>query len=136
MKILLSIKPEYVHKIFSGEKKFEYRKSIFKNQLVKTIVVYSTMPEGKIIGEFEIGDVLQENPASLWDKTWKHGGVEQSFFDEYFWGREKGYAISVKKVMRYAEPLDPRHLFGKFTAPQSFMYLKEEQAIKLAHVIT
>ena len=33
MKILLSIKPEYAHKIFSGEKKFEYRKIIFKKNI-------------------------------------------------------------------------------------------------------
>ena len=30
MKVLLSIKPEFVEKIFSGEKRFEYRKNIFK----------------------------------------------------------------------------------------------------------
>ena len=32
MKVLLSIKPEYVDKIFSGEKRYEYRKSMFKNK--------------------------------------------------------------------------------------------------------
>ena len=30
MKVLLSIKPEFVEKIFSGEKRFEYRKFAFK----------------------------------------------------------------------------------------------------------
>lgn len=40
---LLSIKPEYVDKIFSGKKGYEHRKAIFK-QDIKTIVVYSTQP--------------------------------------------------------------------------------------------
>ena len=52
MKVLLSIKPEFVEKIFSGEKRFEYRKSIFKQQNIDTIVIYSTMPVGMIVGEF------------------------------------------------------------------------------------
>lgn len=33
MKVLLSIKPEFVEKIFAGEKKFEYRRTIFKKML-------------------------------------------------------------------------------------------------------
>ena len=33
--ILMSIKPEYVNKIFSGEKKYEYRKRICKNNIEK-----------------------------------------------------------------------------------------------------
>jgi len=37
MKILLSIKPEYAEKIFAGTKKYEFRRSIFKNPDVKTV---------------------------------------------------------------------------------------------------
>lgn len=57
MKVLLSIKPEYAYKIFSGEKKFEYRKIIFKKK-IKSVIVYATKPVGKIIGEFEIEDII------------------------------------------------------------------------------
>ena len=32
-KILMSIKPEYVDKIFSGEKKYEYRKRLCKKKI-------------------------------------------------------------------------------------------------------
>ena len=49
MKILLSIKPEFVKEIFSGKKKFEYRKSIFTNKKVTSVIVYSTMPVGQIV---------------------------------------------------------------------------------------
>lgn len=34
MKVLLSIKPEYVEKILDGTKKFEFRKGIFKTQML------------------------------------------------------------------------------------------------------
>ena len=36
MKIVLSIKPEYAEKIFSGSKKYEFRRMIFKAPDVKT----------------------------------------------------------------------------------------------------
>ena len=36
MKVVISIKPEFANKIFDGTKKFEFRKSIFKNEDVKT----------------------------------------------------------------------------------------------------
>ena len=135
MKILLSIKPDYVQKIFSGEKKFEYRKVIFKNSLVKSIVVYATMPVGKIIGEFEVGPILQEHPSKLWDKTKEYGGVEQDFFDDYFRGRETAYAIPVKNIKKYNKPIDPRLVFDKFTAPQSFFYLKDDHINELDKII-
>ena len=61
MKILLSIKPEFVEEIFSGRKKFEYRKAIFTNKKVTSVIVYSTMPVGKIVGEFTIEEVLVMN---------------------------------------------------------------------------
>ena len=51
MKVLLSIKPEFVKEIFEGRKKFEYRKSIFTKD-VTSVIVYSTKPEGMIVGEF------------------------------------------------------------------------------------
>ena len=62
MKVLLSIKPEYAEKIFSGEKRYEFRKAVFKNQLIQTVVVYATMPVGKIIGEFNIKQILKDEP--------------------------------------------------------------------------
>lgn len=53
MRVLLSIKPEFVEKIFSGEKLYEYRKATFKNEDISSVVIYSTMPVGKIVGEFK-----------------------------------------------------------------------------------
>ena len=39
MKAILSIRPEYVDRILSGEKKYEFRKRIFKREDVDTIVI-------------------------------------------------------------------------------------------------
>lgn len=123
MKVLLSIKPEYANKIFSGEKKYEFRKIAFKKLGIETVVVYSTMPVGKIIGEFSIKKIHKDSPQSIWNKTKKHSGVEEVFFNDYYFGRNTAVAIEVENPVLYEEPINPKEKFDKFTAPQSFMYL-------------
>lgn len=124
MKILLSIKPEFVDQIFNGQKKYEYRKSIFSKKNVRTVVIYSTMPVGKIVGEFNISSIIEESPEKLWNETELLSGISKSFFDEYFKDRAKGYALKIGKLKKYKEPIDPFQMFEKFVAPQSFRYIE------------
>lgn len=123
MKVLLSIKPEYADRILSGEKRFEFRKALFKKSDVKTVVIYATLPVGKVVGEFEIGEILNESPSKLWRSTREHSGITKSFFEKYFRGRKAGYAIGVKAAIRYETPLDLQALIPGGVAPQSFRYL-------------
>lgn len=123
MKVLLSIKPEYAEKIFSGEKRYEFRKAVFKNQHIQTVVVYATMPVGKIIGEFNIKQILKDEPEHIWEITKEFSGINKSFFNEYFNGRNFAFAIEVDKPKLYKKPINPKEEFERFTAPQSFMYL-------------
>lgn len=123
MKVLLSIKPQFVEEIFNGNKKFEYRKSIFKRKDITSVVIYSTMPVGKIVGEFDIEDILEEHPKKLWEKTKNYSGITEDFYDSYFTGRDKGYAIKIKSLNKYDEPKCPHEMYGNFTAPQSFKYV-------------
>jgi len=123
MKVLLSIKPEYAAKILSGEKRFEFRKAIFKDPKVQTVVIYATMPIGKVIGEFDIGAVHSARPDALWRKTREFSGITRKFFDQYFWGRETAYAIEVKAVRKYRTPVDLGSLVPHGSPPQSFFYL-------------
>lgn len=125
MKILLSIKPEFVEEIFSGRKKFEYRKAIFANKEVTSVLVYSTMPVGKIVGEFTIEDVLVDEPQSIWRKTKRFSGITKHFFDEYFTGRSRAYAIKVGTLLLYDEPINPYEKWDSFVPPQSFRYVDE-----------
>lgn len=122
MKILLSINPEYVDKIFSGEKKIEYRRSIFKNKEIKTIVIYSTSPIKKIVGEFTIKKIIKDAPIKLWNLSPKSSGISEKKFYEYFKDKKEGYAIIIDKVIKYDNYKLLEDLSIK-TAPQSFIYL-------------
>jgi len=123
MKVVLSIKPEFAFKIFEGTKKFEFRKAIFKNSNVKSVIVYASSPVQKVIGEFEIGEILNDDLDTLWNRTKKYSGITEDFFYEYFSEKETGFAIRVKKKKKYkvAKCLWSDY---KLNPPQSFAYLK------------
>ena len=125
MRVLLSIRPEFATKIFNGLKKYEYRRIIFKDRNVKTVIVYASMPTKLIIGEFEIEDILHEELPNLWAKTKNHAGISQEVFSEYFSDKSKGYAIKVKSPILYDEPL-PLNRLRVLTPPQSFSYLPSQ----------
>jgi predicted transcriptional regulator len=121
----LSIKPEFVEKIFDGTKRYEYRKIQFKQTSVRTVVVYSTQPVGQIVGEFDIDEILCDEPLALWETTHDGAGIDAAFFGQYFLGRERAVAIKIGSTRLYDPPLDPNDLFENFVAPQSFRYISE-----------
>ncbi|MDF3919295.1 ASCH domain-containing protein [Salinicola salarius] len=123
MKVLLSIKPEYANSILDGTKHFEFRKSIFKRKGVEKVVIYATMPVGKVVGEFDVGGVLSLKPDDLWNETKDNAGVSFSFFSSYFFGREKGFAIKVKNPTRYDQPCELNDILPNAVPPQSYRYL-------------
>jgi predicted transcriptional regulator len=123
MKVLLSIKPEFALKIFDGSKRYEYRRAIFKNQEVSRVIVYASDPIKQIIGEFEIEDILHEEPQSLWVKTKHHAGISEKRFFNYFINKSKGYAIKVKATRVYNDPLSLSS-FMISSPPQSYVYLR------------
>ena len=123
IKVLLSIKPEFVEKIFNGEKKFEYRKVLFKNNEVNRIVIYASSPVKKVVGEFEIGEILHTTKNELWESTQEKSGITKEFFDDYFSEKEFAYAIEIKEIEQYQEPKSLKEDFKILNAPQSFQYL-------------
>ena len=123
MKILLSIKPNYVAKIICGAKLYEFRRTLYRRKDVKTIVVYSSSPVCRVVGEIEIEDVLCDSPERLWNKTHRAAGITKDKYEKYFQGRDLGYAIKIKAYHPYPEPLKLCEMYPGVTAPQSFCYV-------------
>ena len=122
MKVLLSIKPEFAEKIFSGEKKFEFRRSIFKNRNVKKILVYASSPVQKVIGEFEIDEIVHQDIETLWDMTSSHSGISKEYFTSYFAGKQQGFAIKIKNLRKFKTAQCIRTQYNAHP-PQSFVYV-------------
>lgn len=120
--ILMSIKPEYVAKIFSGDKKYEYRKRTSKEKIDK-IIVYSTTPVKKVVGELIIKNILYDKKDTVWKKTSKYGGISKEKYNEYYKNYDNAIAYEIEKVIVYDKPktLDDYNIKK---APQSYVYLK------------
>lgn len=124
MKILLSIKPEYVKQILNGTKRFEYRKRIFKNRNVNVVVIYATKPIGKVVGEFSIRGIIKDNPNKIWSLTNEYSGISKTSFDNYFGDVQEGFAIEIDHFRKYKKELELSEVSQKVkNAPQSFIYI-------------
>ena len=124
MKVLLSIKPQYARQIFEGHKRYEYRRSLFKREDIRHVIVYASAPVKKVIGEFEIQDIMHKDIETLWAETSASSGISKSAFFGYFSDKDKGYAIEIGKVREYEKPLSLGGHYG-IRPPQSFAYLYE-----------
>ena len=120
--LLLSIKPEYVEKILQGEKKFEYRKRLAKED-VSYIYVYSTAPSMKVVASVHIEGHLSDSPTALWEKTKAAAGISRAKFRDYFRGCKTAYAYKLGKVEVFESPKNLSD-FGVAVAPQSFVDIK------------
>lgn len=123
--ILISINPIYVERILNGTKRYEYRRILAQRE-VKSLIIYSTWPIKEIVGEVEVLETVEMAPSSLWEKTKKNAGISRNKYREYFRGQNKAYAYVLGQVTKYE--VGKRLIdIGIEKAPQSFLYLKQEQ---------
>lgn len=122
MTVLLSIKPQFVERIFDGTKKYEFRRTIFKQKNVQRVVVYASSPIQKIIGEFEIDEILNDSLDNIWEITHQYSGISKQFYYEYFQDKEKAFAIRIGKIKKY-KTFKTLKEYNINHAPQSFVYL-------------
>lgn len=123
MRVLLSIKPIHVDNILSGTKIFEFRRRIFARRDISTVLIYCTKPVGRFVGEFDIADIIEDEPERLWVSTERGSGITKSYFDSYFAGRKKAYALKIGELRIFDEPIVPADVIDEFTPPQSYMYV-------------
>ncbi len=120
--ILLSINPVHVENIMNGTKRYEFRKNACKKQVDK-ILIYSTTPVMKVVGEAEVEDILIDQPEIIWEKTQRKSGIDKSFFDQYYADRKQAVAYKLKNIKKYEKPRELKE-YGINNAPQSFQYVE------------
>lgn len=126
MRVLLSINPVHVENIRLGVKIFEFRRRIFARRDIRTVVMYCTKPVGRLVGEFDIAKIHEDSPEALWISTAPGSGISKDFFDAYFEGRSKAFALEIGETRFYENPIEPTEWFGDFTPPQSYMYVPSQ----------
>lgn len=123
-KILMPINPIHVEKIMSGTKKYEYRKILPKKTNIDTMLIYSTSPIKKVIGEAEILEIIIDNKEIVWNKTKDNSGINKEFYDKYYQNKDFAVAYKLGKIKKYDNPKDLKE-FNINYYPQSFVYIDE-----------
>ena len=130
--ILLSIHPEFVAKIRSGEKRFEFRTRAPGALAADPLVaVYATAPAGAVVGYFRVATVLSFPPSALWERTKDAAGISRARFRAYFKGRTIAHALEIAEYRDFANAVSIEDFRGCGTPPQSFILLTPEQRRRL-----
>ena len=119
--ILIAINPEHVENIFNGSKKYEYRKIRCKQDIDK-IIIYSTYPIMKVVGEAKVEKILEDSPDNIWEETKKYSGIDLKFYQKYFKDKSKAIAYKLTNIKKYNDPKELSS-YGIKAAPQSFIYV-------------
>ena len=127
--ILLSIKPEFGEMIICGKKRYEYRRRLC-NQPIDCMYLYVTAPVKKVVAKVVVSGKLSGEKEWIWNQTKNFAGIDKCYFDSYFSGRMQAGAYCLGNVEVYKQPLELKDM-GIPAAPQSFVYLSEEQVVNL-----
>lgn len=124
--IIIPIKPVYANAILSGEKTVEFRKNKIPTN-IKTMVLYSTKQEQKIVGYFNVKDCEVAPPDELWRKYGRVGHISFNDFNSYYKGKKLGKCFLVKDVYQFKTPILLENCASISKAPQSFAYLLQSE---------
>lgn len=93
------------------------------DRFIKDVSLEKTEDELLLREVDEIETILGDTPDKIWKQTRLHAGISREFYDEYFRGRDKAYAIKISTARKYR---NPRTLadYGLRSAPQSFAYVE------------
>lgn len=129
--VLLSVRPEWVRLILSGEKTLEIRKSFPKLELPFTVYVYQTLPksgdwnerDGRVVASFECREIVPGCENRNVFTACRLGRLTLKQLSEYSSGKPLfGWKISNLRVFR--EPL-PLSIFGVTKAPQNYRFVSK-----------
>lgn len=125
--LLISIHPEYVAKILSGEKRFEFRKTC-PTAKISHLVIYATAPMQQWVAVAEVESILIGSTYSLWEKTKRAAGITRSAFRKYYAGRSQGVAFKLGRVFALSAE---DSLEIKTSGPQSYSFFPTKKFLRL-----
>jgi predicted transcriptional regulator len=137
--ILISIKPEFVEKIFNGEKTIELRKCKPSAKMDDLVIIYCTQPIKAIVGVCKIENILELSPEYLWNKYSKNLGVTEKQYWDYYENNQKAIGIFLKEVSQLVDnvPLkNIKSIYPTFSPPQTFKYFSKQSFLHLFKQIT
>jgi predicted transcriptional regulator len=86
------------------------------------MIIYSTSPIAKVVGEVEVLDILVDMPDEIWKLTQNYSGVSKTFYEDYYKNKKFAVGFMLGNVTIYDKPKNLKDI-GINYIPQSFIYL-------------
>ncbi|PZX52564.1 ASCH domain-containing protein [Algoriphagus chordae] len=132
--ILVSIKPEFVEKIFDGTKKIELRKVSPHVEPGDLMIVYSTSPEMAIVGVCQIEKVIRSTPKEIWNSHSEVLGIDETRFFDYYSESSRAVGIVINSAKRLKSKISLESIkrkFPRFAPPQTYKYYSKDVIFNL-----
>lgn len=132
--LLLSIRPRYAEKIFSGEKTVELRRTKPRVEAGDLVLVYTSSPRCALTGAFVVANVVTGSPEIIWRKCGSKAQIDSAAFNAYYEGARSAFAIGIERAWTFNCPVTLRELRRRmkgFHPPQSYRYLPGSTASSL-----
>lgn len=126
---LVSIYSDHAERIYSGEKRFEFRTKKPARK-VDYLALYETSPMQSVTGFARISSILEGSPREVWEKTREGAGISYEYFMGYFEEKKKAIAYCLDSPCRFRSGLSLKEI-GVSGPPQSFQYLSDEALKKI-----
>jgi predicted transcriptional regulator len=123
--LFLSIQAEHAKRIYEGKKIFELRKALPRTPFRRTFLYESGT--GLVTGCFDVAEVLEQPIDELW-RTVGEAGTTRERFLAYFTNARVGFAIAIRRAVRFRVPLPVdllRRADAKFRVPISSLLLRD-----------
>ena len=118
--VLFSIHPEHAAAIYTGAKRYEFRRCRVHLHAGDRVLIYETLPVGLVTGEFTVGPIYIGGAASLLAFTRNASGVGAATYLE---GAVVATAISVVNPRKWATASSLEAVGAPTRAPQSYRFL-------------
>jgi len=119
---LLSIHPPYAEAIFEGRKLVEFRRWRLASD-VSAVVVYATQPLARVVGSFEVLEVVEDTPIGLWRRYASCAGIDRQAYLAYFDRATRAFGIRVRNAARLPRPRLLGEILPGARPPQGVQYL-------------
>ncbi|HEY0744604.1 MAG TPA: hypothetical protein VGD40_24220 [Chryseosolibacter sp.] len=141
--LLMSVRPEYIKKIFNGDKLIEIRRRFNHKWSNRRVTLYSSHPTKAVVGYAIIQSVVSDSPRNIWNTYGSQLGCNKNEFDSYTSGLQKVFAIQLNEIQPYKTPMLLSQLSWfldkTLVPPQSYSSLKENRtwlnAITIADIL-
>jgi predicted transcriptional regulator len=119
----MAIHPVYAEAILAGDKLVEFRKRRPAPD-IRRVLIYATAPVMRIVGSFDISEIVDGSPAAIWEAFGTVGCIAGPDYDSYYSGAAQAVAIAIASSTRFPGEIALKDLEPRPAIPQSFSYVQ------------